>query len=95
MASPPVSLSPTIQQGRGGVCAGASAASKVKEGHYGKRLDCGLPDPLLVHLGRDRGRSLSLKSDPGDLEGPRGGGGVATSGSWQLLIKNPATPAFQ
>ena len=48
-----------------------------------------------MHLGQDRGRSLSLKSNPGDLEGPGGGGGVGILGSWQLLIENPAMPAFQ
>ena len=61
--APPATWSPTVQRGGDGVCAGAGAASDVKGGRYGKRLDCGLPDPLLVHLGQDRGRSLSLKND--------------------------------
>ena len=34
-------------------------------------------------------------TDPGDLEGPRGGGGVGALGSWPLFIENHAMSVFQ
>lgn len=66
------------------------------EGHYCKRLKCGLPDPLLVHLGQERGSSLSLKgqrakdSDPGKERGQGEGRGSMREdwGSRRLFIED-------
>lgn len=78
------------------MCPGPRQLRKQMEGHCRKRLKRGLPDPLLVHPGQERGSSLSPKgqrakeTDPGKERGQGEGRGSVREdgGSRRLFIED-------